>query len=94
MADQQFRTRRRIKMKKLLAMLLVLTMVLSLTLTAGAEGKTLKDYPRAEGFNAMVTSGGITDEEFNAQALAQKIRNAAGYNVQFTQLPRPMLTPP
>ena len=74
-------------MKKMLAMLLVLMMALSCALTAGAEG-TLKDYPRAEGFNAMVTSGGITDEEFNNQALAEKIRNATGYNVQFTQLPK------
>ena len=73
--------------KKFLAILLVLAMLCSFT--AYAEGtKTLKDYPRAEGFNAMVTSGGITDEEFNNQALAQKIRNATGYNVQYTQLPQ------
>ncbi|MBR3873328.1 MAG: hypothetical protein IKJ26_04065 [Clostridia bacterium] len=75
-------------MKKMLAMLLVLMMALSFALTAGAEGKTLKDYPRAKSFNAMVTSGGITDEEFNAQTLAETIRSATGYNVKFTQLPK------
>ena len=73
-------------MKRLLAILLVLMMALSIT--ANAEGKSLKDYERATGFNAMVTSGGITDEEFNNQALATTIRNATGYDVQFTQLPK------
>lgn len=53
-----------------------------------AATKTLKDYPRVAGFNAMVTSGGITDEEFNAQALAKKICEETGYDVKFTQLPK------
>lgn len=73
-------------MKKFLAIFLVLMMALSLT--AYGESKSLKDYERATGFNAMVTSGGITDEEFNNQALAEKIRTATGYDVQFTQLPK------
>ena len=72
-------------MKRLLAILLVLMMALSIT--ANAEG-TLKDYERATGFNAMVTSGGVTDEEFNNQLLATTIREATGYDVQFTQLPK------
>ena len=74
-------------MKKLLAIVLLLTMVLSMS--AYGEGtKTLKDYERVDTFNAMVTSGGIADEEFNSQKLAETIRTATGYNVQFTQLPK------
>ena len=71
-------------MKKFLAFFLVLMMALSVAACA----ESLKDYERAAGFNAMVTSGGITDEEFNAQALAEKIRTATGYDVKFTQLPK------
>ena len=67
-------------MKKLLAIVLLLTMVLSMS--AYGEGtKTLKDYERVDTFNAMVTSGGIADEEFNSQKLANTIRTATGYNV-------------
>lgn len=73
-------------MKRLLAILLVLMMAFSIT--ANAEGKSLKDYERATGFNAMVTSGGIADDAFNSQKLAQTIREATGYDVQFTQLPK------
>ena len=72
-------------MKRLLAILLVLMMAFSIT--ANAEG-TLKDYERVTGFNAMVTSGGVTDEEFNNQLLATTIREATGYDVKFTQLPK------
>ena len=72
-------------MKRLLAILLVLMMPFSFT--AKAEG-TLKDYERVTGFNAMVTSGGVTDEEFNNQLLATTIREATGYDVKFTQLPK------
>lgn len=73
-------------MKRFVVILLVLMM--ALTCAAYAEGKSLKDYERATSFNAMVTSGGITDEEFNNQALAEKIRTATGYDVTFTQLPK------
>ena len=72
-------------MKKLLAIVLLLSMVL--TMAAYGEG-TLKDYERATGFNAMVTNGGIADDAFNSQKLANTIREATGYDVQFTQLPK------
>jgi len=67
-------------MKKLLAIVLLLTMVLSVS----ASAATLKDYERATGFKAMVTSGGIADDAFNSQKLAETIRTATGYDVQFT----------
>ena len=50
--------------------------------------KTLADYPKVDSFTAYVTNGGIDDEAFNAQPLAQKIKDVTGYDVKFIQLPK------
>lgn len=89
-------------MKKVIAMLLALTMVLSLAACGSKnDGKTteapqqstesdkaLADYPKASKFTAYVTNGGIDDEAFNAQPLANTIREKTGYDVTFIQLPK------
>ncbi len=91
-------------MKKVLAMLLALTMVLSLAACGGKtddkttaadkttqsteSDKTLADYPKVSKFTAYVTNGGIDDEQFNAQPLANTIRQKTGYDVKFIQLPK------
>lgn len=56
--------------------------------TAEVPDKTLADYPKVDSFKAYVTNGGVTDEEFNAQPLAEKIRTLTGYDVQFIQIPK------
>lgn len=53
-----------------------------------ASEKTLADYDKVSSFTAYVTNGGVTDEEFNAQPLAQKIKDVTGYDIKFIQLPK------
>lgn len=49
--------------------------------------KKLADYDKVDAFNYYNLAAGITDEEFNASALAKLVEEHTGYKVTYTQSP-------
>lgn len=49
--------------------------------------KTLDDYEKASGFNYYNIAAGVSDDEFNASAMAKMIDGYTGYNVVYAQAP-------
>lgn len=54
---------------------------------AQEEAKALADYDKVDSFNYYNIAAGISDEEFNASAMAKMVEDYTGYHVTYTQAP-------